>query len=445
MKYLDLTGLQKFWAKIKNHVQNSLKGYVKNLGGDSGDVTIAGANYVSLETYEGQGSSYVKVRETADISKVTIVASSAHDESVGDVDIMAGNSVSITAPSMTFNGASVATKGDIIPYTSYGCYSNEFTVADLISQLTNEGVTTISGQPIIVSFVGMVSGTFLCRFTNYHGDYYGCEFTDLKNIETYYFEGTTSSLSLYECLIAQNKQLSLQDVANNSPIIDLGEQDDHKLAQQAMVDYLTTSEYGCYLFKYDVPCRSDACLAIVRKYEENTYIEGTVYDSCRAYRYFYYSFEDGFVEDGCWKEFASFNAELGTLTTENKTIEGAINELNSKIGSVEGYLPLSGGTMTGELVVNGGDKAGCSKIVLETGKGQITNSGTSTLFGFGSSSILYAGHSSYSLLLRGAESRPKYNGNYMALQSDIKVPSCTTADNGKVLKVVNGVPTWVTP
>ena len=29
MKYLDLTGLQKFWAKVKNHVQTSLQGYAK--------------------------------------------------------------------------------------------------------------------------------------------------------------------------------------------------------------------------------------------------------------------------------------------------------------------------------------------------------------------------------------------------------------------------------
>ena len=43
------------------------------------------------------------------------------------------------------------------------------------------------------------------------------------------------------------------------------------------------------------------------------------------------------------------------------------------------YLPLSGGTLTGELRVNGGDAAGGSKFVLETGKGQITNSGTQTL------------------------------------------------------------------
>lgn len=81
-------------------------------------------------------------------------------------------------------------------------------------------------------------------------------------------------------------------------------------------------------------------------------------------------------------------------------------------------LPLTGGTMTGELRVNGGDVAGGSKIVLETGKGQITNSGTQTLFGFSGTSLL-VGHSSYALTLRGNATRPIYNSKALALQSDI--------------------------
>lgn len=83
------------------------------------------------------------------------------------------------------------------------------------------------------------------------------------------------------------------------------------------------------------------------------------------------------------------------------------------------YLPLSGGKMAGELIVNGGDAAGVSKFVLETGKGQITNSGTQTLFGFLSSSQVAVGHSNYKINIRGSSSRPTYNGNDMALQSDI--------------------------
>ena len=83
------------------------------------------------------------------------------------------------------------------------------------------------------------------------------------------------------------------------------------------------------------------------------------------------------------------------------------------------YLPLSGGTMQGELVVNGGAAAGDSKIVFATGKGRITNSGTLTIFGFNSSTELLFGNASYKATIRGKDERPTYNGNSMALQSDI--------------------------
>jgi|GEM_PF-1164748 len=85
----------------------------------------------------------------------------------------------------------------------------------------------------------------------------------------------------------------------------------------------------------------------------------------------------------------------------------------------ETYLKKSGGTMTGELVVDGGDAVGGSKIVLVPGKGQITNNGTATLFGFGNETDLLLGHANYYLKIRGKASRPTYNGNEIALKSDI--------------------------
>lgn len=355
MKYLDLTGLQKFWAKVKNHVQNSLKGYVKNLSGDSGHVTIAGANYVSLETYEGQGSSYVKVRETADISKVTIVASSAHDESVGDVDIIASNSVSITAPSMALNGASVATKGDMIPYTSYGCYSPEFTVADLISQLTNEGVTTISGQPVIVSFDGMVSGTFLCRFNNYHTNYYGCEFTDLKNLETFYFEGESSSLSIYNSLSSANKQLSLNDLNNSrfGTVVEATSTDGVKYT--ATVDGLSELYVGASIII--IPDKTSTNM-----YNVSLNVNGLGAKAIKRwdnlYTHEYWSFKNADWFRAGYPIRVMFNGTYWIIEGMNKPYATDLN----------GVVP----------VANGG------------------------------------------------------------------VPSCTTSDNGKVLKVVNGVPTWTT-
>lgn len=92
-----------------------------------------------------------------------------------------------------------------------------------------------------------------------------------------------------------------------------------------------------------------------------------------------------------------------------------------------GALPLSGGTMTGELRLNGGDVAGGSKIVLLNGKGQITASGTQTLFGFTAESTIAVGHSSFILAMRGSGTRPKYNSKDVALMSDIPtVPALST-------------------
>lgn len=114
-----------------------------------------------------------------------------------------------------------------------------------------------------------------------------------------------------------------------------------------------------------------------------------------------------------------------TLTDAQKT------QARSNIGAIdssllENYLPKSGGTMTGELRVNGGDVAGGSKIVLANGKGQITASGTQTLFGFTADSTIAVGHSSFVLAMRGSGARPKYNSKDVALLSDIPtVPSKT--------------------
>lgn len=83
------------------------------------------------------------------------------------------------------------------------------------------------------------------------------------------------------------------------------------------------------------------------------------------------------------------------------------------------YLPLSGGTMQGELIFNGMDATGGSKIVLETGKGQITNSTTNTLFGYTSDTQLVCGHSSFNINIRGKATRPTYNNNDIALYSDL--------------------------
>lgn len=82
-------------------------------------------------------------------------------------------------------------------------------------------------------------------------------------------------------------------------------------------------------------------------------------------------------------------------------------------------LKRSGGTMNGEIRFNGGSTQGGSKIVLENGTGQITNSTTGTLFGFLNANDVACGEATYNLLMRGKATRPTYNGNDMALKSDV--------------------------
>lgn len=108
-----------------------------------------------------------------------------------------------------------------------------------------------------------------------------------------------------------------------------------------------------------------------------------------------------------------------TLSEAKSYTDTAISSKADSEHTHDEYLPLAGGTMTGELRVNGGDKMGGSKIVLTTGKGQITNSGTQTLFGFTGDTTLAVGHGSYILALRGNTTRPKYNSKDLAFQSDI--------------------------
>ena len=144
---------------------------------------------------------------------------------------------------------------------------------------------------------------------------------------------------------------------------------------------------------------------------------------------------------------AAIPTKTSQLTNDSGYITSVpVSSVNGKTGEVQlsasdvGALPLSGGTMTGELRFNGKDVAGGSKIVLETGLGQITNSSTQTLFGFTSDATISIGHNSYVLALRGKGARPTYNNSNMALLSD--VPSTketwtfTLEDGSTVTKAV---------
>lgn len=75
-------------------------------------------------------------------------------------------------------------------------------------------------------------------------------------------------------------------------------------------------------------------------------------------------------------------------------------ENTPSISSIDG---LSGGTLTSPLIITGGDSATASKIILnQNNQGQITDSATSTLFGFLNSNTLTVGGNSYALNLRGS-------------------------------------------
>lgn len=103
--------------------------------------------------------------------------------------------------------------------------------------------------------------------------------------------------------------------------------------------------------------------------------------------------------------------------TENLDITTKKYVDDNKVTSVDG---LSGGTLTSPLKISGGDQSTASKISLnQSANGQITDSSTSTLFGFMSSTTLTVGGNGYALALRGSGTRPTYKDADLALYSDI--------------------------
>lgn len=122
----------------------------------------------------------------------------------------------------------------------------------------------------------------------------------------------------------------------------------------------------------------------------------------------------------------------------NITIDPNTNTISATGGSsITSINGLSGGTLTSPLTITGGDSATASKIILDT-NGQITDTGTSTLFGrSGTGSTLMVGHSSYTMTMRGSATRPTYNGNNLALYSDLPTDtgatSITTSGTGNAV------------
>ena len=121
------------------------------------------------------------------------------------------------------------------------------------------------------------------------------------------------------------------------------------------------------------------------------------------------------------------------ITTNNNNISAINNSAvmksgitSAKVATYDEYNTIlsncikQGDTLSKPLTVTGGDQASAGKIILnQANKGQITDSSTSTLFGFNEATTLVVGSTSYATSLRGSNSRLTYNNNNIALLSDV--------------------------
>lgn len=102
------------------------------------------------------------------------------------------------------------------------------------------------------------------------------------------------------------------------------------------------------------------------------------------------------------------------------------------------YLKRAGDTLSSPLTVTGGDAANKGKIILDqANQGQITDTGTATLFGFTSSNALTIGSTSYTTNIRG--SSVSINGKEVALKSDIPtIPDIGASGSGPLTLSATG-------
>lgn len=112
---------------------------------------------------------------------------------------------------------------------------------------------------------------------------------------------------------------------------------------------------------------------------------------------------------------------LNDLITALQTAVTNLTNNKANASDLANYLSLiNGGTMSGPLILNGGDGKTSGNIQL-LANGQITDGNTATIFGRVSNvaNNLLVGHGSYVMQLRGKNNRVTYNGSNLALQSDI--------------------------
>lgn len=424
MKYLDLTGLQKLWTKIKTHVQTSLEGYAKK-------TDLFSKNYNDL-TNKPTIPSIDGLAKTADLAKVATSGSYndlsnkptipsldgyAKTSDIPSIDGLATEEYvdekvsSMTAPkyseglAYTLSGdgnsyilsyRGTCTDTDIVIPSTYNekpviaIRNNVFTGDSIISTVVIPDSVTTIGDYAFYNCPNLTSVTIGNSVTSIgKAAFRQCSSlidivipNSVTSIGEYAFAGCSSLTSIVipnsvtyigDSAFSSSKRLIIYCEATEQPsgwhstwmtlpipavwgvvtdilglnyklrnnfltkdelpIFDLGNQENHKDAQQTMISTLQRAEAGCYLFKYWCSCSGNACLAVVYKSEGS--IEGTVYSSDRKFRQFQYGIESGeFNIDGCWLPLASFDEEREDLKTENKTIIVAINELNTKVSNI---------------------------------------------------------------------------------------------------------------
>ena len=132
------------------------------------------------------------------------------------------------------------------------------------------------------------------------------------------------------------------------------------------------------------------------------------------------------VENGL----STAQGEIATIKTEQTTQDGRLDAVESVASAAKTTAEAAktkadnaipqGGTLSKPLKVTGGDQATAGKIILDqSNKGQITDTSTATLLGFTSADTLAVGSSAYNIALRGKQTRPTWNGNDLALKSDL--------------------------
>lgn len=135
-------------------------------------------------------------------------------------------------------------------------------------------------------------------------------------------------------------------------------------------------------------------------------------------------------------DFKNLKGEKGDLGTGtevyvNNSVVSRVDftsDPQTQIDTINANMPtsingMSGGSLTSSLVLTGGSASDKSNIRLDkTTNGQIIDNDNYTIFGFRNNeqSNLYLGRNTYGLKLRGSGTRPQFNGNDLALRSDIQ-------------------------